>query len=65
MTVHCLSSKVRKPLATKGSASAIARASWALAARRIISTAPVGGPSPSAKGPDANRGPRFSVRWMT
>src|SRR5262245_34105411 len=60
ITVHSRSSKLRNPLTTKGSASAISRAAWALAARRIVRPSPRVLPSASASGPDANSTPFFS-----
>src|SRR5262249_32408859 len=40
ITVHSRSSKLRSPCTTKGSASAISRAAWALAARTMVSPSP-------------------------
>src|SRR5262249_10092399 len=60
ITVHSRNSKLRNPLTTNGSASAISRAAWALAARRIVRPSPRVLPSASASGPDANSTPFFS-----
>ena len=53
MIVHSLSSKVRSLLMKNGSASASARASAASFARNTVRPRPLGGPSPSDSGPEA------------
>src|SRR4051812_47914042 len=54
----------RSLLTTNGSVDATARASSALAARRMVSPSPAGAPGAAVSGPDANSTPCFSSPIM-